>query len=199
MAVQLKSSTLADNGVAGAVLAGADQKYILTIEDNDGAKLKISDVYKKIYGNALPQNLHAYEISLTEEATGVPITSLGKQSAEVTIPMPSGVGAENLHVVCLDADGQLEEVDSRVISADGADAVVFAAKHFSPYGIYNYGSDNGTTAAVKDGQAVFSSLGTKDDSPDTGDHSIHPKWFLSGGLFFAAMAVFFYRRKGRRI
>lgn len=113
--------------------------------------------------------------------------------------MPSGVGAENLHVVCLDADGQLEEVDSRVISADGADAVVFTAKHFSPYGIYNYGSDNSTTAAVKDGQAVFSSLGTKDDSPDTGDYSIHPKWFLSGGLFFAAMAVFFYRRKGRRI
>lgn len=197
--VQLKSSTLPDSGEAGAVLAGAEEDFILTIEDNDAAKLKIGDVYKKLYGNTLPQNLCAYEISLTEAATGIPITTLGKQSMEVTIPMPNGVGGENLHVVCLDADGQLEEVDSRVVSADGADAVVFTAKHFSPYGIYNYGSGNSMTADVKDGQAVFTSLGTKDDSPDTGDDSIHPKWFLSGGLFFAAMAVFFYRRRGRKI
>ena len=171
----------------------------MTIEDNEAAGLKIGDVYKKIYGNTLPQNLCAYDIGLTEAATGVPITSLGKQSVEVTLPMPGGVGADNLHVVCLDADGQLEEVDSRVVSVNGADAIIFTARHFSPYGIYNYGSGRSAAADVKDGQAVFTSLGTKDDSPDTGDHSIHPKWFLSGGLFFAAMAFFFYRRKGRKI
>ncbi len=199
VAVQIKSSTLSDNGVAGAVLAGSEENYILTIEDNEAAGLKIGDVYKKIYGNTLPQNLCAYDIGLTEAATGVPITSLGKQSVEVTLPMPGGVGADNLHVVCLDADGQLEEVDSRVVSVNGADAIIFTARHFSPYGIYNYGSGRSAAADVKDGQAVFTSLGTKDDSPDTGDHSIHPKWFLSGGLFFAAMAFFFYRRKGRKI
>ena len=44
------------------------------------------------------------------------------------------------------------------------------------------------------------SLGKKDDSPDTGDYSIHPKWFFGAGLFFAAMAVYFYRggRHGKR-
>lgn len=195
--VQINSSTLAAGGTAGAVLEGADRDYILTIDDSNEAKLKIGDVYKKIYGNTLPRNLCAYEISMTEADTGVPITGLGKQSVEVTIPMPDGVNEENLHVVCLDADGQLEEVKSRVISSDGIDAITFTAKHFSPYGVYNYGTSNGVVADVKDGQAVFASLGNKDDSPDTGDYSIHPKWFLSAGLAFAAMAMFCYRG-GRR-
>lgn len=198
--VQVRSNTLPDSGVAGAVLAGSEDSYLLTIEDSDAAGTEIGDVYKKIYGNALPRNLCAYEISMTDAATGVPITGLGKMSMDVTIPMPNGVGEENLHVVCLDADGQLEEVESRVVSSDGIDALTFTAKHFSPYAVYNYGSDNSLTADVKDGQAVFASLGNKDDSPNTGDNSIHPKWFLSAGLVFAAMAMFFYRgsRRERR-
>lgn len=46
------------------------------------------------------------------------------------MPLPSGVLQENMHVVCLDADGQLEEVDSRIVSLDGKDAVAFQAAHF---------------------------------------------------------------------
>lgn len=195
--VRIRSNTLSESGTAGAVLAGSEGSYLLTIEDNDNAGVKIGDVYKKIYGNALPRNLRAYEITLTETATGVPITGLGKLSMDVTIPIPDGVGEENLHVVCLDADGQLEEVESRVVSSDGMDALTFTAKHFSPYAVYNYGSGNTSVADVRDGQAVFASLGNKDDSPDTGDHSIHPKWFLSIGLVFAAMAMFCYRGNRR--
>ncbi len=195
--VQVNSSTLPESAMASAVLAGSEENYLLKIEDSDAAKLRISDVYKNLYGNTLPSNLCAYEVGMTETATGVPITGLGKMSVDVTLPMPNGVSEENLHVVCLDADGQLEEVESRVVSADGLNAITFTAKHFSAYGIYNYGS-GGATADVKDGQAVFTSLGNKDDSPDTGDHSIHPKWFLSVGLLFAALSVFFYRNGGRR-
>ena len=114
------------------------------------------------------------------------------------MPIPAGVGQENLHVVCLDADGQLEEVPSRIVAADGRDALTFTAAHFSSYGIYNYNSNSTVISDVKDGQAVFMSLGKKDDSPDTGDDSIHPKWFFGAGLFFAAMGVFFYRGGRRR-
>jgi hypothetical protein len=35
----------------------------------------------------------------------------------------------------------------------------------------------------------------KDASPDTGDYSIHPKWFLGAGLFFTGLAMFFYRSR----
>jgi hypothetical protein len=208
--VEVNSYSIPEDGVVTAVFGGTDEEgdsqsgsYLLHIEDNEDAKTAISDAYKEIYGNQLPHNLCAYEIDMTDVNTGISITALGQDSVQVTIPMPGTVSEDKLHVVCLDEDGQLEEVDSSVISSDGSDSITFTAKHFSYYGVYNFGSSNQTVADVQDGQAVFTSLGKKDDSPDTGDHSIQPKWFFGAGLFFAAMAVFFYkpipiRRKRRR-
>lgn len=196
--VQIDSYSLPQDGAPTAVMEGSEDNYILTVEDDENAKLQISDVYRKLYGNKLPHNLCAYEMKLAEADTGIPITGLGRQAVEITLPLPKGVGSENLHVVCLDADGQLEEVESRVVSVDGIDAVTFLARHFSPYGIYNYGSNNMSVADVKDGQAIFTSIGKKDESPDTGDYSIHPKWFLCAGLVCSAMAMFLYRGGKRK-
>ncbi|MDE7232396.1 MAG: hypothetical protein K2N37_04915, partial [Lachnospiraceae bacterium] len=195
--VNNNSYSIPQDGLVTAVMEGDEGSYRLDIVDSEDAKTKIGDVYKSIYGNQLPHSLHAYEITMTDLETDVPITGLGKQRVEITMPLPSGVLQEKLHVVCLDEDGQLEEVDSRIVSADGQDAVAFQAAHFSAYGIYNYGSGP-AVADVKDGQAVFVSLGKKDASPDTGDHSIHPKYFLGAGLFFAAMAMFFYQKSSLR-
>lgn len=192
--VEVNSYSIPDEGAATAVMEDIDGSYLIHIEDNEDAKACISAVYKQIYGNKLPHNLCAYEISMTDLNSGIPITGLGRRSVEVTIPMPVGISEENLHVVCLDADGQLEEVESSIVSMDGMDALKFTAKHFSFYGVYNFSSgSNMVVADVKEGQAVFASLGKKDDSPDTGDYSIHPKWFFGAGLFFASMAMFFYR------
>lgn len=191
--VKNNSYSIPQDSLVTAVMEGNDGCYRIDIADSEEAKTKIGDVYKSIYGNRLPHSLHAYEITMTDTTADVPITGLGKQRVEITMPIPSGVLQENLHVVCLDEDGQLEEVDSRIVSLDGADAVAFQAAHFSSYGIYNYGSGP-AVADVKDGQAVFVSLGKKDASPDTGDHGIHPKYFLCAGLFFAAMAMFFYQK-----
>lgn len=191
--VRNNSYSIPQDSLVTAVMEGGEGCYRIDIADSEEAMAKIGDVYKSIYGNKLPHSLHAYDITMTDTTTGVPITGLGKQRVEITMPLPSGVLQENLHVVCLDADGQLEEVDSRIVSLDGKDAVAFQAAHFSAYGIYHYGTGP-AVADVRDGQAVFVSLGKKDASPDTGDHSIHPKYFLGIGLFFAAMAVFFYRK-----
>lgn len=194
IAVKNNSYSIPRDSAVTAVMEGNEGCYRIDIADSEEAMTKIGDVYKSIYGNRLPHSLHAYEITMTDTTTDVPITGLGKQRVEITMPLPAGVLQENLHVVCLDADGQLEEVDSRIVSLDGKDAVTFQAAHFSSYGIYNYGTGP-AVADVQDGQAVFVSLGKKDVSPDTGDYSIHPKYFLCAGLFFAAMAVFFYRKK----
>lgn len=188
------SYSIPGEGTLSAVMEGSEGSYRIAIEDSEDAKAKISEVYQSIYGGKLPHSLHAYEITMTDQATDVPITGLGKQRVEITMPLPQGVLTENLHVVCLDSDGQLEEVDSRVVSVDGQDAVAFTAAHFSAYGIYHYGSGP-AVADVKEGQAVFLSLGKKDDSPDTGDYSIHPKYILVAGLFFSSMAVFFYQKR----
>lgn len=187
------SYSIPEEGSLSAVMEGSEGSYRIAIEDSEDAKAKISEVYQSIYGGKLPHSLHAYEITMTDQATNVPITGLGKQRVEITMPLPQGVLTENLHVVCLDSDGQLEEVDSRVVSVDGQDAVAFTAAHFSAYGIYHYGSGP-AVADVEEGQAVFLSLGKKDDSPDTGDYSIHPKYILVAGLFFSSMAMFFYRK-----
>lgn len=187
------SYSIPRDGVLTAVMEGSEGNYRIEIEDSEEAKEKIGEVYQSIYGGKLPHSLHAYEITMTDQATDVPITGLGKQRVEIKMPLPQGILTENLHVVCLDSDGQLEEVDSRVVSMDGQDAIAFTAAHFSAYGIYHYGSGP-AVADVKEGQAVFLSLGKKDDSPNTGDYSIHPKYFFGAGLFFAAMAVFFWRQ-----
>lgn len=191
--VENKSYSIPQDSVVTAVMEGNEGSYQLAIEDSEEAMTQIGEVYKRIYGNKLPHSLHAYDITLTDMTANVPITGLGKQRVEITMPLPGGVLSDNLHVVCLDEDGQLEEVDSRIVSVDGKDGVTFQAAHFSYYGIYHYGSGP-AVADVKDGQAVFVSLGKKDASPDTGDYSIHPKYVLCAGLFFASMAMFFYRK-----
>lgn len=196
--VNINSDTIENNGAAYALLDGAEGSYILSISDNDAAKSAILNAYRKLYGNNTPANLQAYDISLEEAGNAISITGLGKQKIEITIPVPSGITENNLHVVSLDNNGQLEEVESRIASVDGMDCLVFTTNHFSPYGIYNYASGN--SAAVENGQAVFTSLsGNKDASPNTGDNSIHPKWFLVIGLLFTGLALILYRGKKRNI
>lgn len=196
--VNLNSSHVDSNGLAFALLDGVEGSYILNIEESVDAKTSIQDSYQKLYGNNMPINLQAYNVTLQEADTRIPITGLGRQKMEIIIPFPNGIGEENLHVVCLDENGQLEEVESRVSSVDGINCLIFKTNHFSPYGIYNYTSGNST--AVNNGQAIFTSLsGKKDDSPNTGDDRIHPKWFLGMGLLFTGLALFFYRGKRRNI
>ena len=197
--VRISSNVIENDNLASAVLDGAEKGYILKIVDSTGGKSVITDAYREFYGNKSPSYLQAFEITLCEADTSVPITGLGRQSIEITIPFPNNVKEENLHVVCLDANGQLEEVASRITSVDGTDCITFTTNHFSTYGIYNYISGN--SAPVNNGQAVFTSLstGNKDASPDTGDYSIHPKWFLGAGLLFMGLALFFYNGKRRRV
>ncbi|MCM1252920.1 MAG: leucine-rich repeat domain-containing protein [Clostridium sp.] len=204
--VRISSLSIKSDDAASAVLDGAEGGYLLKIVDSEGAENAIQNAYRKIYGNQLPANLKAYEVSLQETATAIPITGLGRQKIEITIPVPDGVEETNLHVVCLDANGQLEELASRITSIDGISCVTFTTNHFSPYGIYNYvsASSAAVSAPVTGWQAVFTGLlpdnsaGNKDVSPNTGDTSIHPKWFLVIGLCCTGLALIFYRKGGKR-
>ncbi|MDE5931978.1 MAG: hypothetical protein K2H40_05775, partial [Lachnospiraceae bacterium] len=96
VAVHINSNSIENGELAGAVLNGAEGGYILQIEDSSDARKAIQDAYKDVYGNRKPSNLQAYEITLQEAGTSIPITGLGKQTMEITIPFPNGVGQENL-------------------------------------------------------------------------------------------------------
>lgn len=195
--VNISGDSIDNVEMASAVIDGVDESYILNIIESDTAKDSILEAYGKLNGNNVPSNLLAYDITLYETATSIPITGLGRNKIEITLPLPKGVYEENLHVICMDANGQLEEVGSSFFSTNGADYLTFTTNHFSPYAVYNYVS--GTTASVVNGQAVFSSGGNRDASPDTGDNSIHPKWFLCIGFLFTGLSLFFYRGRRRKI
>lgn len=195
--VNISGDSIDNAEMASAVIDGVDESFILNIIESDTAKDLILEAYGKLNGNNVPSNLLAYDITLFDAATLIPITGLGRNKIEITLPLPEGVYEENLHVICMDANGQLEEVGSSIFSTNGVDYLTFTTNHFSPYAVYNYVS--GAAASVVNGQAVFSSNGNRDASPDTGDNSIHPKWFLCIGFLFTGLSLFFYRGRRRKI
>lgn len=181
-----------------ATLPGNDGSFVLRIRDSGDAAEKISKAYSELYGGREPSDLYGLDISLLDSAGLIPITKLGKQYITIQVPKPDRSSAEALHVVTLDADGQLEAVDYRVVNLEDGEYIQFTTSHFSPFGIYNYRGIDGQ-AVVVNGQAVFGSLtGNKDNTPDTGE-LIHPKWILALGLLAAAVALFFYKGKRKTI
>lgn len=198
VALQIDSRVISDGDHAMVTLPGEDGSYILRVTDSDAAGEKITAAYGELYGGREPANLTAYEIVLYDASGTVPITRLGKQHATIQFRLPTGTSADNLHVVTLDQDGQMEAVEHRVLQLEDGDYIQFETSHFSPFGVYNYSGLNGQ-AYVTNGSAVITSLsGNKDDTPDTGD-PIHPKWFLTAGLLAAAVALFFYKGKAKKI
>lgn len=189
VSVRISSRFLADDGIASAAIPGENGGYILKIIDSDNAADQITKAYKNLYGNQEPAGLLAFDISLYEQSGHAQVTRLGKQHAEIVIPKPEGIGTENLHVVCVDANGQLEEVPHQIVQVGDKEGIRFTAGHFSAYGIYQYGG----TLTEADGRTVIGSLsGKRDASPDTGDF-LHPKWFLAFGLLCTAVVLYFYR------
>ena len=101
-----------------------------------------------------------------------------------------------LHVVCLDNDGQLEEVPYAIAESGKEKIAQIQVEHFSPYAIYSYSSNRYVSqAVVKDGEAVFTLDSAKlDESPDTGDY-INPKWILVAGLASVGIILLLWKNK----
>lgn len=134
--VELMSQTIPSSPSAMAVMDGAGD-YILRITDNDTDGKDMSIAYKKATAGNSMKSLQVYDISLYEAGRRIPISRLGKQEMTITIPKPRGILEDNLRVVCLDEDGQLEQVQSRLVTIDGETCVEFKVSHFSVFGIYN--------------------------------------------------------------
>lgn len=196
IALEIDSYAISGNGEnAMATMPGNDSSFVLKITDSTEAARGIAAGYSELYGGREPSGLQGFDISLYDSAGQIPITKLGRQYVTVLIPKPSGAGADGLHVVSLDEDGQLVAVEHQVLELEDGEYIQFTTNHFSPYGIYQYSSWGGQ-GVVTGGSAYVSMSGNKDDTPDTGD-GLHPKWFLAMGLLAASVALFFY--KGKRV
>lgn len=135
--VESDSSTLPDTPAAAVTLSGSKGSYILKISDNPGAGSSISSAYRKAVPGSRMISLQAYDIRLYDAVTMIPISKSGGQQVTVTLPKPRGISADGLKVVCMDEDGQLEKVSSRLATIGGEVCVQFTAERFTTYGFYN--------------------------------------------------------------
>lgn len=137
VSVEVNSATLSGTPAATAQLSGINANYVLNISDNAGAGSTISAAYKKAVSGGKIVSLQVYDLALYDAETLIPISKTGKQQMTVTIPKPMGVAQDALQVACLDEDGQLEKVDFRLVTINGATCVQFSAQRFTVYGFFN--------------------------------------------------------------
>ncbi len=187
-----------NTGDLSATLSENSDAFYLSIEESKDAYDRITNAFHGIYNMNPPMNFVAYDISLFEEESDVCITKLGRQSLRITMPLPKGLEKGTLFIMTTDADGQLEDVPYWYVEKEDERKVTFEVNHLSDFGFYTSGTTTYAEGEASDGKAIIGSYSQKDDSPDTGD-LIHPKWFLVCGLFFAALAVFFVKRKPVKI
>ncbi len=135
--VELISETIPSVPEVTAAIDGAEKDYVLRITDNTTAGSDMTIAYRKVSSGDSMRALQVYNIALYEAERRIPISRLGNQQMTITMPKPRGILKENLKVVCMDEDGQLEKVESRLVTVDGVTCVQFEASHFSTYGIYN--------------------------------------------------------------
>ncbi len=155
---------------------GSNEEYILTVSNDSTPDNGIKEAYKRIYGDSVPQNLSTFEIDLRPSGSEVLLTKFGKQTLYYAMAVPSNVPTSNLHVICSDEDGQMEDLPYKVVNDNGSLKLTFELSHTGKYGVYAYSSESASSLNL-------------DSTPDTGD-PIHPKWFLALGLFAIGIAWF---------
>ena len=193
-----KNNIIIDSKVSGwtndqiSVGFGYPGEYHLKIKDMD--QRVVEDAFKKVYGNKLPA-MKVFEMTLTEATDTVELTKFGKQPLTVTVPLPTEIKGNTIHVVVLDENGQLEKLSSSIEKIDGKDYVRFSTNHLSTFAIYAMG-ENGNVQ-IEGGSVTTTVSGKKDYSPNTGDNSIHPKWFIATGITALAIAIIAYKPKKR--
>lgn len=161
--------------------------------NGSGETVYLNEAYRRIYQQDLPMSTMIFTLSLLEGESGVAINRMGKQALEIALPIPLQMQGQDLRVVTVDRNGQLEYLPATIEDQ----RICFSTDYLSEYGIYG----SGTLFAqgnVVDGQVVITGYGTRDISPDTGDH-IHPKWILGVGLLAAGLAVILLQSKKKRL
>lgn len=136
---------------------------ILRINDSEAAKSALNAAYSELFGNETV-DMQAYDISLSDPADTVQIDRFGKSILYITIPVD--IKAKKYHVVTLDEDGQLEELNAGY--DENGKCLTIQAQHLSYIGIYGIDDEN-ITLNMKDGRLVKNYR--LDASPETGDHT----------------------------
>ncbi len=170
-----------------ASFTGEQEVGTLTINTDEASKSRLESAYRELFGQNVP-SMEAYNIKLTDSTGYIPITKFGKEELSITMPIPQGIEGNRYRVICLDEDGQLEEVES--IMREGA--VTFTTSHLSDFAIYATG-DESVSLSLQNGKLV--SNYKKDESPDTGDYSLPINYVIAVGLAALGMICLLTKKK----
>lgn len=172
-----------------AGIEGSQESFILYLET--GAKEKIENALKRVYGEQLPER-EIFSMTLYDMTESIPYEKLGRTPLTVTVPLSVQLKGKTLHGACLDKDGQLEELSVKKVTKEDGEYVQLSTTRVSDVVLYTYG-EGGTPPAIGGNDGYTSLSGKKDYSPNTGDNSIHPKWFLAVGMAALGIGCFLYR------
>ena len=168
--------------------------YVLKFKEQ--STIELEKAFQRVYGNAVP-TMKAFHMSLWDATETVKFTSLGTTPMEMCVPIPNNIKGNTIHVVVLDEDGQLEKLGMALETIDEKDYIRFSTNYFSTFAIYAMGEDG--NVVIENGNVEYTSLSNKKDySPNTGDTSIHPKWFVATGLTALAIALIVSKPKKKR-
>lgn len=129
---------IADANVMSAVIDGDNGVYRVIINTAvENADKNIREAYESLYGSSSGVPMTVFDIRCKEEKSGIPITRLGTKKMYLTLPLPSGISTAKLHAICMDEEGQLEELPCEVTQTNGKTAVKLEISHFSTFAFYN--------------------------------------------------------------
>ena len=162
----------------------------LNIVPDSNVASEIKGLYAELFGEDNTPEIAGYDITLKDITESVPITRFGKSELTVTMPVPIGVEGNTYHVICVDEDGQLEEVAASM--DDEGKSISFITNHLSHFGIYATDGDTGRSI-LRNGQTVKNYK--LDDSPNTGDMSLNVRYVIAFLVACVGLFCLVYRKK----
>ena len=180
--VVIDKNGLSNTGVVSVTIKGSSDNFVLKIEEDPDATEAIMRALMEEYGSLDGIKYFPMDITLYDSTGKTQIRDTSGLSINITLPLPDSLidYAGNNKIAAVVGD-ELEILSPKFTTIDGVACITFTAEHFSPYVIY---VDSGNLSAS----------GNIDKAPQTGD-MVHPKWFLSAGLFLLAMALFLKKDK----
>ncbi|MCR4754631.1 MAG: leucine-rich repeat domain-containing protein [Lachnospiraceae bacterium] len=162
----------------------------LNIASDSDVASEVKALYTELFGSDNTPEIAGYDITLKDVTETVPIKKFGKAELSITMPIPEGVKGNTYHVVCVDDDGQLEEVATTV--DEESKALTFTTNHLSHFGIYATDGDTGRSI-LRNGQTVRNYK--LDDSPNTGDNSMNIRYVIAFMVACVGLFMVVYKRR----
>ncbi len=180
--------TVAGVDATYAHMEGAARSYSLTIAQT-AERTEIEKAFERSLQGDLPADIVVYELHLTDNS-GIPITKLGKQPIEVTMPVPENLAAQNLKLYTLDRNGQLEELKVERVKYNGVDSFRFSTSYISQIGVMGDGTDFEEAYVLEETTSIVN----MSSAPVQKKNTIPLQWAVSVLLLLSGTVCVFWKK-----